>query len=417
MIEETNKIEFNDISKAFDNVTFYQTSNWALLKAYTGWKALYLVYKEDNNIKACGLFLLKKMPFLKSYMAYCPRGFLIDFNDYELLKRFNSELIAYLKNKKVFELIIDPYVLLNHRDIDGKIIDDGFDNQKVISTLTSIGYRHTGYNLYYENLQPRFLFRLKLKDKTIDEIYKGFKKEAKRRANKKDFFGIRVRELKEDEISIFKDLMNKTSLRKGFIDRPLDYYKQMYKALAKDKILHYMVAEIDIEKAKHNILYEITIINKRIEKLKEHALSNKGRIKEENVTIDANQKLLKQLEDLEKEKGKVVPLSVVCLLTYGKEAIMLLAGNDEKYLQHFNSSNIIVAELIKLCKEKGFDYYNFYGISGDFNSESPYYGLYTYKRQYGGEVVELIGQFEYVINSFIKHIYDIMLRVYKLTKK
>lgn len=118
MIKEIKKEDFNSISKTFDNVTFYQTSNWADLKSYTNWKGLYLAYEKDNQIKACGLFLLKKMPLLNSYMAYCPRGFLIDYNDKELLTKVNKELIAYLKNKKVFELIMDPYVLLNHRDID-----------------------------------------------------------------------------------------------------------------------------------------------------------------------------------------------------------------------------------------------------------------------------------------------------------
>lgn len=417
MIKEIKKEDFNSISKTFDNVTFYQTSNWADLKSYTNWKGLYLAYEEDNQIKACGLFLLKKMPLLNSYMAYCPRGFLIDYNDKELLTKVNKELITYLKNKKVFELIMDPYVLLNHRDIDGNIIEDGFDNHDVVNQLVSLGYKHTGYNLYYENLQPRFLFRLNIKDKTIDEIYKGFKKEAKRRANKKDFFGINVRELKEDEIEVFKDLMNKTSIRKGFIDRPLGYYKQMYSTLSKDKILRYMVAEIDVDKCRKNAETEILKISKRVEKLMEHEASNAGRIKEEKVTINSNQKIIEQLDILEKEKGKIVPLSVVCLLTYGKEAIMLLAGNDEDYLQHFNTSNIIVAELIKLCKNEGYDYYNFYGITGNFDPKSESYGLYTYKKQYGGEVVELIGQFEYQINSFVKRLYDIMLKAYKLTKK
>ena len=51
---------------------------------------------------------------------------------------------------------------------------------------------------------------------------------------------------------------------------------------------------------------------------------------------NAENKLNEIINNLEKEKGKIVPLSVVCLLTYGKEAIMLLAGNDEDYLQHFN---------------------------------------------------------------------------------
>lgn len=408
--------DFNDVSKNFDNVTFHQTSNWATLKAYTGWKPLYLGLK-DNEIKVVGLFLLKKMPLLNSYIAYCPRGYLMDYTNIKLLKQFNNLLIPYLKKEKVFELIIDPYVLLNQRDIDGNIIEDGFDNHYIVDTLKEIGYRHTGFNLNYENLQPRFLFRLNIKDKTVDEIINGFKKEAKRRANKKDFFAINVRELKENEIETFKDLMNMTSKRRGFVDRSLGYYKQMYNALNENKILRYMVAEIDVDKCRANAQNEIDKIEARVVKLRQHEENNKGRIKEELVTINSNKKIIEQLDKLEKERGKIVPLSTVCLMSYGKEAIMLLAGNDEEYLQHFNTSNIIVAELIKLCKKEGYEYYNFYGITGNFDPNNEAYGLYSYKKQYGGEVVELIGQFEYIINPFMKKMYDLMLKVYKLTKK
>lgn len=290
-------------------------------------------------------------------------------------------------------------------------------NDYIVDELKSLGYKHTGFNLYYENLQPRFLFRLNMKDKTFEEIFNGFKKEAKRRALKKDFLAINVRELKEDEIDIFKDLMNKTSIRKGFIDRPLSYYRQMYEALNSDHILRYMVAEIDVDKCRENVNKEIEIIQTKIEKLKLHEKSNAGKIKEENVTLNSNLKILDSLKELEKSKGKIVPLSVVCLLTYGKEAIMLLAGNDAEYLQQFNSSNIIVSELIRLCKEERYDYFNFYGITGNFDPSSESYGLYAYKKQYGGEVVELIGQFEYTIRPCTDFIYEFLLKVYKLTKR
>ncbi len=416
MIKEINKEEFNSISKSFDCTTFYQTSNWATLKSYTGWKALFLGYYEGDSLKAASLFLLKKMPVFNSYLSYSPRGILTNYDNLDTLEKCTKEFIEYLKTKNVFQLIIDPYIRLNNRDIDGNITEDSFDNKKIVDKLTAIGFKHTGYNLYYENLQPRWLFRLNIKDKTYEELVNNFKKEAKRRANKKDYFGIEVRELRENEIDIFKNLMEKTAKRKGFIDRPLGYYKQMYTALNPEKILRYMVAEIDIDKCRNNVNLEIEKLNKTIEKLSLHEDRNAGRIKEENVTLNSNKKLLEDLNKLE-QYGKKVPLSVVCLLTFGKEAIMLLAGNDEDYLQNFNTSNIIVAELIRLCKQEGYDYYNFYGITGNFDPKSESYGLYTYKKQYGGEVVELIGQFEYTINSTMKHLYNIMLKLYKLTKK
>lgn len=416
MIKEIKKEEFNNLVKVFPNATFYQTSNWATLKAFTGWNSLYLGYYENNILIAIGLFLIKKMPVIDAYLAYSPRGYLINYYDEDDLKNFNNELIEYLKNKKVFQLIIDPYLPLNQRDINGNIIDNSFDNHSVVNNLINLGYKHTGFNLYYENLHPRWLFRLPLKNKTYQDIEKGFKKEAKRRANKKDLFAINVRELRKEEISTFKELMDSTAKRKGFIDRPISYYKQMYDALNKDKILRYMVAEIDILKCKDNINNELDKENIKLDKLYLHPENNEGKIKEQRITIASYQNILKQLDILNKDNRNVVPLSVVCLLTYSKEAIMLLAGNNEDYLQHFNSSNIIVSQLIKLAINEGYDYYNFYGITGNFDPNSKDYGLYSYKKQYGGEVLELIGQFEYTINKPIKKLYDSLLKIYKLTK-
>lgn len=417
MIVEVKKEEFNDITRKFDNAIFHQTSDWGTLKSYTNWKALHIAYKENDEIKGAALVLLKKMPLFNSYMAYCPRGFLCDFDNEDMTLTFSKELIDYLKTKNVFEFIMDPYVLLNHRDADAKIIEDGYDKHEFVEKLKKQGYKHTGYNLYYENLQPRWLFRLNIGDKTIEEITKGFSKEANRRSKRKDFLGINVRELREDEIEIFKRLMSDTAKRRGFIDRPLGYYKQMYDSLHNSGILRYMTTEIDVDKCRANVNRELEKINARITKLKRYEEQNVNQLNEENIRLTSNQKILATLDDLEKNRGKVVPLSVCCLLTYGNEAIMLLAGNDEEYLQHFSTSYIIVTELIKKCKEEGYKYYNFYGITGDFDPKSESYGLYTYKKQYGGEVMELIGQFEYTINPFMKSLYDFLLKVYKLTKK
>ncbi len=415
-ILEINGKEFDALTKDHPQITFYQTSGWGKLKSFTGWRSLYLSYQnEEGESKACGLFLLKKMPLLKSYLAYCPRGFLIDYSDEELLKDFQKDLIAYLKKKGCFELIIDPYYQAVERDIDGKAVEGGFDHRSTVELLKQLGYRHIGYNLHYENLQPRWLFRLDIR-RPYSELEKDFRYEAKRRSRKKDFLAIQTRELTKEEIPVFKNLMEDTAKRRGFLDRSLAYYEQMYDALHEDGTLRYMAAEIDCAKARKNVLKEIDTLTKRIAKLNEHYEKNKGRIKEEEVTLNSQKRLLEGIDACEKEYGTIAPLSVVALLCRGKEAIMLLAGNREDYLQHFNTSNIIVTDLIKLAQAEGYEYYNFYGISGDFDTENPDYGLYLYKRQYGGEVVELIGQFEYTVNALMKNLYEFLLKIYRLTK-
>ena len=410
-IVEVSREDYNKFALGHPQISFYQTKEWGDLKASTGWIQHLLAYKDDDgNILAAGNFLLKKTPVVEQYLAYCPRGFLIDYKDKKLVESFNTALAEYLKGLGCFELLIDPNYPCIQRDIDGNIVENGYDNRDVVENLKSLGYFHNGYNLYYEGLQPRWLFRLDI-SKPYEELESNFKNEAKRRSRKKDFLAITTREMTRDEIPTYKRLMEMTAKRRKFEDRPLEYYINMYDSLHDAGIMRYMVSEMNIAKCKENVTKEIEIIEERIKKLKKP-----GAIKEEEVTLNMHKNLLTQIENLEKEKGNIIPLSVTCIMTTGNEMIMLLAGNDEDYLQHFNSSNIMVTDLIKLAQKEGYDYFNFYGITGDFTKENPHYGLYLYKRQYGGEVIELIGEFEYTINQLVKQIYDISMKLYHKLK-
>lgn len=418
-IVEIAKNEFNQLTVNHPLANFEQTSNWADLKRFTGWKSFFIGYQQDDGqYLAYAMFLAKKMPLFNAYLFYAPHGFLIDYQNQELLKAFNRDLIDYLKKQNAFEVIIDPYLSYQQRDINGDVVVDGYENKKVVSDLIQMGYRHTGLNLYYENLQPRFLFRLNIKDQTYEELFKNFRYEARRRAKRKDFLAISIKELDRSQIVVYKKLMQDTAKRRGFIDRSLAYYEQMYDAMHDDGILHYYVAEIDFEKCQANILKEIAKSKAKIAKIESRSNSkhNENVKNEELIVLNANEELLKVVETAMAEHGKNVALSGVTLITYAKEAIMLLAGNDEKYLQHFMTSNIIVSELIKKAKEDGYDYYNFYGITGDFDPKNEHYGLYAYKRQYGGEVVELVGQFEYTISPLMKRIYNLAKKAYNFTK-
>lgn len=417
-IIDIKKEEFNELTKNHPLISFEQSSNWADVKCATGWKGHYIAYiDDDNNYLAFAMFLSKKMPLFNKSLFYAPHGYLIDFEKTALLKDFNKDLVKHLKSKGAFKIIITPNLIYTQRDINGDEVENGENHKHVVQDLIDCGYHHTGFNLYYENLQPRWLFRLAL-DKPYEELFKKFRYEVRRKVKRKDYLSINVRELERGEISTYKHLMDITSKRRGFVDRPLSYYERMYDMLHKDGMLHYYVAEIDFDKARENVLKEIEKNKAYIAKIKARSNSkhNENIIHEEEVVLNTNETLLKIIDEANKEYGQKVALSGITLITYGKEAIMLLAGNDEKYMQHFATSCIIVTELIKKCINDGFEYYNFYGITGDFNPKNEHYGLYTYKKQYGGEVVELIGQFEYTVSPFYKNVFEVAKKVYNFTK-
>ena len=97
-VELTEK-EFDKFASKHQYNNFYQTSAWGHLKKTNGWKMYLLGIKEDKKIVAATLLLEKKTP-LKYNMFYAPRGFLIDYDNSEILNFFNQNIKRFAKKKK-----------------------------------------------------------------------------------------------------------------------------------------------------------------------------------------------------------------------------------------------------------------------------------------------------------------------------
>ena len=73
--------------------------------------------------------------------------------------------------------------------------------------------------------------------------------------------------------------------------------------------------------------------------------------------------------------------------------------------------------MIKYALNNGYDKFNFYGITGEFDENSEMYGLFNFKRGFNSDVVELIGEFTLITRKFNYKLYQLILKVYRLLKK
>ena len=73
-------------------------------------------------------------------------------------------------------------------------------------------------------------------------------------------------------------------------------------------------------------------------------------------------------------------------------------------------------EHIKDAYEMGYEWVDFYGITGCFDKNDKYYGMYEFKKGFNGNVVELIGQFE-IKTGFMYNIYNIGKKIKNIIKK
>ena len=421
---EISEKEFKKVADKSPLISFHQTYEWANLKKENGWTPYYLALKDKKKIVSTSLILSKNIPVINKKMFYSPRGFLIDYDDEKLLKEWTTKIKEFAKEKNAIFIKIDPYLEYQPRDNNGEVVE-GKDNKKAHNNLLKLGYKHFGFNKMQEELQPRWMHVIETKDRSIDDVNKDMESKTRQILRKNERSGIIVREIQKDELKTFKKIMESTSDRREFIDRPFSYYESMWDNLHDDGILKILIGEIDFDLFEKNTKDELKSIEDALKDImkkhdqnllkmneKKYLSNNKNDEREiERLTSD-----LEKIEEYKKEFGNKKTLGGILFLVYGNEVLSLLGGTLDNVMK-FKSAYTIHYAGVKYAVENNYDRYNFYGITGDFNENNPLYGLFLFKKSFGGHVVELLGEYDLIISKFWYHTYNIMFNTYHNLKK
>ena len=387
--------------------TFLSSPEISKLREKSGWNTNYVGVKEDKKIIAATMLLSHKRHFNK-YEFYSPRGYLLDFNNFELLSFFTEELKKYIKEKNGYIFRVDPYLIYRQRDIDGNIVEDGIDNRKIVDKITELGFIKVPLE---KTEQVTWMFSLDLEGKTEEEILKEMKPNTRNQIKKTEKFGITVNEIGYSELDRFQNIMIETGERKGFKVRKLSYFQEMYNLFSKNNEVKYFITELNLKKYIDGLEKEK---QEKIDKLNSlsDAKYNDGAKKNLNNEIDSIDKRIKESQEIMEKTGKdIITLSGSMFMLIQPEIIYLSSGNYEEYLK-YNSQYLIQWELIKYGIKNGFKKHNFYGIPANINEHPKDYGIYEFKRGFNGYVEELIGEYELPISNT----YYLMKLIHKIKK-
>ena len=395
--QEITEKEYKEFWENHPLKTFLSAPEISKLREKSGWKKYFVGVKKDKKIVAATMLLSHTRHFGKEEF-YSPRGYLLDFNDTELVDFFTKELKNYIKEKKGYVLRIDPYVIYKERDIDGNIVEGGVDNSKVVDHLVQLGFRRVPEE---KMEQVGWMFSLDLEGKTEEQIQKEMKPNTRNTIRKAEKFGISVNEISYDELDRFQSIMEETSKRKGFSNRKLSYYQEMYKLFHDKNEVKFFITELNLKEYTERLKKEKKEKEEKRDSLSD-AKYNDGAKKNLTNEIESFNKRIKESEDIMKDTGKdIITLSGSMFMLIQPEIIYLSSGNYEEYMK-FNSQYLIQWELIKYGIENGFKNHNFYGIPANINEHPKDYGIYEFKRGFNGYVEELIGEYELPITWHYK---------------
>ena len=411
-----NNDEYNNFLTKNNQSSFMQTIEFGNLKKESSQKVHIVGIKENDEIVASALILETKTRFNKSRF-YSPRGLIVDYHNIELLTFFVNNLKNYIKENNGFILIIDPNVVYRVRTSDGDIIGDEKDDES-INNLKNLEFKHYGFNLYLDAMQARWAYRMTL-DEEYDKKFLNFSKSTRKNMESSYKKGLQVRKGKIEDLPTLTSIFNVTSKRKNFFSRSLEYYQKMYKNMSNLMTIYisYLDPEVYYNNTKELLNNEI---NNNIDIINMMKVDNVGSklIYKKDASEKAIERYKLELEKATKFKeenpnGK----DIGCLLSIrsGNEYLTLSSGVLEKY-RSFTPKYAMYDKHIQDAYKEGFKECNFYGITGDFNKENKYYGIYEFKKGFNGNVIEYIGQFELKITN-IYYLYKLLNKIKSIIKK
>ena len=345
---------------------------------------------------------------------YAPRGFVLDFKNKELVRTMTKKVIEYIKGKKAIFLKIDPDIIKTSINYLGEETENK-DFESIFDTLKECGFKHQGFTKNFETMQPRYTFRIDL-NRPLEEIENHFSKTTRQRIAKSLKLDTEVVIGNQSNIEDFYYLMTLTENRKDFISYNKDYYETLYEVFNgnKNSKATLFLGKVYIHKTIKALEKNLKEINNQISILPIDNLSKSAKTKLTELTKQKDN-ILKEIEkykDYKKEYGDELTLSAHMIIEYGDKAWVLYAGNHNILQETYVNYNTYF-EHLKYCKEKGIKIYDQFGTIGDLSENNPRLGLHEFKKKFGGDYIEFIGEWDYVTNKFMYFVFTKLVPFYR----
>lgn len=422
-IKELKQEEFHEFSLSHPDATFYQSTAFAQIKKKEGWETYYIGGFLNGKLVA-GSVIVSNPMFGKYRYCCAVKGFLMDYSDPVMVQGFTKGVVSFLKQRNGLYLRINPAFLYKEHDQNGDVVVDGFDHSAYIENLKVAGFVHEGFPLGFpKNQHVRFTFVLPIEGEEEANLKKSMSKLTQRNIKNAEKYHVVVKEIdKKEDLEIFHKIMNHTANRRSFSTFTKEYYEEQFDVYYPKGMVKFLYAQFQAGEYLKDVQEQIKRSKKKLEQ-QECQLHEKGesekllaKMKKEKETLSLLEKKEQEIQALIQEQGDVIPISTANFILYRDEITYFHGGSYDEYM-HYCGQFAIQWYMIQYGLKHQFKRYNFNGISGIFNDTAPDYGVYTFKKGFGGHVEEYPGYFHIPIRKFTYRIFQVAGRCKRFFKK
>lgn len=383
--------DFDEFVKNHEFSHYMNTSMWAKT-CDTNTKPFYVGFYEDDELIGTALVLKKK--WLNKTYHYIPWGPCLDYTNQKELQEALNLLKKFTHNEKCFMLRIDFNVVRVSRDIDGNMID-GVNNEHITQILLESGFKHKGYGYAYNGSWANRYTLIKDISMPNDELVLTYAKPRQTALKRHQIIGVSTRIGTIDELDSLCEFEKELAEIQGFKPHPKSYFQKIITSY-QDHARFY-ITEINLKQMIQGLDDEIH--SKKYAKDKE-ALTSKQKEYQEAIL-------------LQKQYGDVVKIAAGLFLYVGNKSYDLYTYNKKAFGFVKPVDNLHLFAMQDM-KNLGVVHYDMCGFSGSTDKNDPYYGLYSYKKSFGSNFTEYIGEFDYIASN---KDYTNFIKQYRLVSK
>lgn len=226
ILDKTNKElvdRFNNFVLKNGDIT--QTTYWGEVKSNWQYQGVYT--EKDGEITAAALLLLRKLPVIKTTLAYCSKGPVCDVHNRELFTALLDEMRPLVKKNNIFSIKLDPEVLCT---------DQNKEYFKSLGFKVKCGHKHL-----HDYAQPKFnMLLLNLSGKTEECLMAELDRDTRYKIRKAERNGVTAYwDNSPEAVAKFHEIYKITAVRDKFSYRGEEYFQNMLNVIPHENIRVY----------------------------------------------------------------------------------------------------------------------------------------------------------------------------------
>lgn len=399
--------KFEQLAEELKQHHFFHSIDWTQARQEMGWKCEYLGLFENEQLIAGCVVHLKSLPKIGYKMLYIPKGMVINYENKEHLNLFTKAITKYAKDNKVYVVKIDPEIKRYDIDLEGNPLSE---QTPVVENIKDAGFKHLGFFNNFEGINSRHTFVLHYNNRDEDELFSLLKNTDRSKIKKSKELGVYLEEGTIDDLDEFMKIMEITALRGGYQIRTKEFFEIIMKNF-NSQTLKLVFSKINLKDYSKILDDNIKALEGSLNEVKKQLdyedVSNKQKRKLNNQINEYNKQINKFKNDIDyaKEMHKKYGQDDITLstsfYTYYYDRVYYWYSGSNTDFRNLRAVKVQMWDIIKDSVNQGYNSIDFMGTSGILDPQDKNYGLYEFKKSFGGDWEEYIGEFDLIINPIV----------------